>query len=258
MSAPIDVVKFPRTPHVEGSALQPGDDDQPLFDEAQLAGTEVVVTEKLDGANVGLRFDPTGRPWLFSRSHLLGNEVWFDRLKAQVAASAAQWFELLGSGVVLYGEWLLPRHTVFYDALPAYWIVFDAFDLERGEFFGADAHKALLERLGLSGPPLVWRGRGERLPEVSSLVGRSAFVSPNLSARFDDLVRERGLSLPIERAQTELTGSMEGVVVRLERAGRFVGRCKYVRPGFRQTIADSKTHWASRPFVPNLLSAVRP
>lgn len=258
MRAPIDIVKFPRTPHVEGSALQPGDDDQPLFDADALAGTEVVVTEKLDGTNVGLRFDEHGRPSLFSRSHFLGTEVWFDRVKAQVAASAARWFELMGSTVVLYGEWLLPKHTVFYDSLPAYWIVFDAFDLERSEFFATSQREALLDRLGLGSPPVIWRGPGERLPSVRSLVGRSAFASPELSARFDQLVAERGLSLPIERGQTELTGSMEGVVVRLERGGRFAGRCKYVRPGFRQTIADSKTHWASRPFVPNLLAGVRP
>ena len=77
-------------------------------------------------------------------------------------------------------------------------------------------------------------------------------------AAFDALIASRGLVLEKERAQTQLDGQMEGLYFRLERDGRFVSRCKYVRPGFRQTIASAGSHWASRPMVQNLLAGVRP
>ena len=52
----MDLIKFPRTRHLEGSRLQAGDiaDDKPL---AELAGQSLVVEEKLDGANSAVSFD---------------------------------------------------------------------------------------------------------------------------------------------------------------------------------------------------------
>ena len=258
MSAPVDIVKFPRTPHLEGSALQPGDDDVPQQRRRSLEGFEVVVTEKLDGINIGLRFDAAGKSWLFSRSHFVGTEAWFDRLKAQVAIASSACFERLGTRFIVYGEWLFARHTVFYDALPAYFFVFDAFDVVEQRFLGTVERRALIDGLGFFEAPELWRGSGVDLPEVDALLSRSRFATTQLSDTFDALITSRGLVLERERAQTQLTGQMEGLYFRLERDGRFVARCKYVRPGFRQTISDSGTHWASRPLVSNLLAGVRP
>src|SRR5262245_52782303 len=42
--------KYPRTPHVEGSRFQPGDDDLDCAPFADLQGKYIVVEEKLDGA----------------------------------------------------------------------------------------------------------------------------------------------------------------------------------------------------------------
>lgn len=257
MGAPIDIVKYPRTPHLEGSELQPGDDDVPRMRRRALEG-EILVTEKLDGINIGLRFDASGRPWLFSRAHLLGNEPWFDRLKAQVAAVASACFARLGDRYALYGEWLFAKHTVFYDSLTAYFFVFDVLELEGGRFLGTDEREDLLSGLGFAEAPLLWRGPGRELPPIDALLGPSRFASPRLRDAFEVLISARGLDLERERAQTELSGLMEGLVFRLERDGRFVSRCKFVRPGFRQAIASSGTHWASRPLVPNLLVGVRP
>ncbi|MBL8939974.1 MAG: RNA ligase family protein [Archangium sp.] len=257
MRAPVDIVKFPRTPHLEGSELQPGDDDVPRMHRRALEG-DVVVTEKLDGINIGLRFDDHGKAWLFSRSHFIGAEPWFDRLKAQIAANAVGLFERLGTRFVVYGEWLFARHTVFYDSLPAYFFVFDALEIEGARFLSTAERSELLDGLGLSEAPVVWRGKGRALPEVEALLGRSQFASPSLADSFEALIASRGLVLEKERAQTQLNGQMEGLCFRLERDGRFVSRCKYVRPGFRQTIASSGTHWASRPLVQNLLAGVRP
>ena len=49
----LEILKYPRTPHLRGSRLQAGDsaDDVPY---AALAGRQIVVEEKLDGANAAL------------------------------------------------------------------------------------------------------------------------------------------------------------------------------------------------------------
>ena len=87
------ILKYPRTPHLEGSRLQPGDsaaDQAPL---ASLAGRHVVIEEKLDGANAGLSFSGAADLLLQSRGHYLtggGRERQFNLFKQWAAAHEAR------------------------------------------------------------------------------------------------------------------------------------------------------------------------
>ena len=56
--------KYPRTHHLEGSRLQPGDEDSQSVPFALLAGRYLVIEEKLDGANAGISFDAAGKQLL--------------------------------------------------------------------------------------------------------------------------------------------------------------------------------------------------
>ncbi len=112
--------KYPRTRHVEGSRLQVGDmaDDKPIKD---LAGQNLIVEEKLDGANSAVSFDVQGNLLLQSRGHYLtggGRERHFALLKTWAAAHAHVLEPVLGHRFVMYGEWMYAKHTVFYDRLP--------------------------------------------------------------------------------------------------------------------------------------------
>ncbi|HEX8069467.1 MAG TPA: RNA ligase family protein [Pyrinomonadaceae bacterium] len=48
--------KYPRTPHLNGSRLQPGDEELRVIPFESLKGRRVVVEEKLDGANSAVSF----------------------------------------------------------------------------------------------------------------------------------------------------------------------------------------------------------
>src|SRR5688500_9309043 len=65
------IQKYPRTHHVEGSRLQPGDGDLAAVPFRELAGRHLVVEEKVDGANAALRFGADGSLLLQSRGHYL-------------------------------------------------------------------------------------------------------------------------------------------------------------------------------------------
>lgn len=60
--------KYPRTRHIRGSRLQPGDHDLSAAPFGLLAGRHLVVEEKLDGANAGISFGPGGELRLQSRA----------------------------------------------------------------------------------------------------------------------------------------------------------------------------------------------
>ena len=53
--------KYPRTRHIEGSRLQPGDEDLSAAPWAEIAGRHLVIEEKMDGANCGVSFSPDGK-----------------------------------------------------------------------------------------------------------------------------------------------------------------------------------------------------
>src|SRR5262245_11848581 len=63
--------KYPRTQHLVGSRLQPGDEDLDAVPMSALAGRHVVIEEKMDGANCGVSFGPDAELLLQSRGHYL-------------------------------------------------------------------------------------------------------------------------------------------------------------------------------------------
>lgn len=141
------ILKYPRTPHLEGSGLQPGDEDLAILRFDELAGRHLVVEEKVDGANCGVSFDSGGRLRLQSRGHYLTGgprERQFHLLKGWASRYAAELWELLGDRYVLYGEWCYGKHTIFYDHLPHYLMEFDLYDTREDLFLSTERR---MERL---------------------------------------------------------------------------------------------------------------
>src|SRR5690349_12704120 len=118
--------KYPRTRHIEGSRLQPGDSPN-VVPWTNVRGRHIVVEEKVDGANAAVSFGGGGRLLLQSRGHYLtggARERHFAALKTWAQAHASHFFEVLGERYVMYGEWVYAKHTVYYDALPHYFLEF--------------------------------------------------------------------------------------------------------------------------------------
>ena len=65
------MLKYPRTPHIQGARIQPGDEDLSKIPFRVIAGRSIVVEEKCDGANSAVSFDADGSLLLQSRGHYL-------------------------------------------------------------------------------------------------------------------------------------------------------------------------------------------
>ena len=257
MSAEEPLAKYPRTHHLEGSRLQPGDEDLAQIPWSELRGRPLVVEEKLDGANSGLSFDSRGQLLLQSRGHYLrggGNERQFSILKSWAHARAPRLRDALGDRYLVYGEWLHAKHTVFYDALPHYFLEFDVLDRSNGDFLSTDRRRELLGSLPLVSVPVLARGRFERLEELTALVGRSLYKSERWRERLDESAREGSADPARVRRETDGSDLMEGLYLKLEEGGRVVGRFKLIRSGFLQTVEGSGSHWMDRPLVANRLA----
>lgn len=224
--------RFPRTPHIawlgDGS---PRDDKvlSPAEAQALLAG-EVVVEEKLDGANLGISVGLDGTLRIQNRGEYLVAPYTgqFERLAKWVAMHEDVLFDTLGEHLILFGEWCAARHSVAYESLPDWFLVFDVYDLFAGRFWSANRRDALARCLGLSIAPALSRGH-------TSL------------ARLESLV---------ESARSHFRrGPVEGIVLRAESPEWLTARAKLVRPDFVQGINE---HWRRRAIEWNRLRLVSP
>ena len=209
--------RFPRTPHLAWlSDGTPRDDKVLPPDEAQaLLSREVVVEEKLDGANLGLSVDEEGKLRLQNRGQYLvppyGGQFsrandWIERHRHSLAPA-------LGHGLILFGEWCAARHSIAYDHLPDWLLALDIYDRGAMRFWSTYRRDAWAARLDVAIVPVLARRR-------MTLAGLKDLVMTGAS-RFG-------------------SAKLEGVVIRREGNEFLDERAKLVRPDFIQSIGR---HW---------------
>lgn len=249
--------KYPRTPHIKGSGLQSGDEDLKTVSFEDLKASHLIVEEKMDGANCGISFTPSGELQLQSRGHYLTGgprERQFQLFKTWANRYAADMWAQLGDRYVLYGEWLYAKHTVYYDELPHYFMEFDILDTHNQSFLSTSRRKDFLQDLPfIYSVHVLHEGKVSSEKVLRDQVGASRFISDYQEKHLRQEAIQCGLSAEKALRETDTTGLMEGLYIKLEQNGVVTGRYKFVRPGFLQTILESGSHWLNRPIIPNRL-----
>ncbi|BAY09261.1 RNA ligase family protein [Calothrix sp. NIES-2098] len=252
------IYKYPRTHHIEGSRLQPGDEDLDSIPFDAIKEQYVVVEEKVDGANAAISFAADGQIRLQSRGHYLTGgvrEKHFNLFKQWANTHALAFWQVLGSRYILFGEWLYAKHTVFYDALPHYFLEYDVLDLEKQVFLSTKSRQQLLSGLPLVSVPVLFSGKLQSYKQLLGLLGESHYQTPAYLQHFREICQEKGLDVERSLKQTDQSSLMEGLYIKVEPEDTVTARYKYVRSSFLTTIQQSDGHWLNRPIIPNLLRA---
>lgn len=253
----IPLLRYPRTAHLLGSRLQGDDTTAGQVPLSALAGTHVVIEEKLDGANSGISFSEGGELLLQSRGHyLLGGfgERQFNLLKIWTAAHENRLLSLLEDRYVMYGEWLYAKHSVWYDRVPHYFNEFDIYDRHTQVFLSTPRRHALLGSTPVLSVPVLYSGPAPTCAaQLRKLVVHSLAKSRQWRQNFEEAVTREGLPLELCWKQTDKSDQSEGLYLKVENELEVLGRYKLVRHSFTQAILDGDGHHASRPIVPNRL-----
>lgn len=224
--------KYNRTFHLPWSEGCTSDDKRAESVDS-LIGTEIIITEKMDGSNCSLEHDGC-----FARTHAgPPSHPSFDGFKALHAAVK----HLIPVNFQLFGEWLFAKHSISYDKLPAYFMLFNVrcIDLPdrlidpafacKVEWFAWDEVEIWANEIGVPTVPVLFKGKVSSEKELKELV----------------------LSLMKETSQVGT--EREGVVVRVARSfnDEEFSRCvlKYVRANHVQT----GDHWSHQEIVKNKL-----
>lgn len=222
----MEFFRFPHTPHLawlgEGTprddkVLAPGEADD-------LLSGEVVVEEKVDGANLGISVGEDGVMRVQNRGTYLTRDnahPQFRQLFDWLEVRRIELEDALFPSLILFGEWCVAVHSVRYSRLPDWFLAFDVYDREAGRFWSTRRRNELVDRLRLARVPEVARGRFD-LDGLLSLMGRSRFTDE----------------------------PSEGLYIRRESADWLEGRAKLVRAAFTQAIGE---HWSKRVMERNAL-----
>lgn len=251
-----DLHKYPRTPHIRGSRLGPDDTDPDAVPFDRLAGRFLVVEEKLDGANAAISFAEDGELRLQSRGHYLTGgyrERHFSLLKSWATRFRTELYDALSTRYVMYGEWLYAKHTIYYDMLPHYFLEFDVLDRESGGFLSTERRQALLAGLPVESVPVLASGTIESLIALIGMIGPSRCKSADWRQSLNAAARAEGSNVERTMAESDQSDLMEGLYIKVEESGCVAERYKFVRAGFLAAVADSDSHWQSRPVFPNRL-----
>ncbi len=223
-----DFFRFPHTPHIAWLAEGAPRDDKvlsPAEVKALLAG-DVVLEEKLDGANLGFSLAQDGSLRAQNRGQYLNepHAGQFSRLPAWLAQHSETIATALTPTLMLFGEWCAARHSLDYGNLPDWFLLFDVYDRQVGKFWSSKRRNALAENLGLFTVPELRRGH-QTLPLLKALLQ-------------SDHSRFR-------------SGPLEGIIIRQDSRDWCQNRAKLVRQDFTQTISE---HWRRRQIEWNRLS----
>lgn len=251
------IIKYPRTPHLEGSRLQPGDWDLRQVPFSEIAGRNLVLEEKIDGANCAVSFSPGGELRLQSRGHFLTGgtrERHYDLLKQWAAVHSDRFYSVLGKRYVMYGEWMYAKHCIYYDLLPHYFMEFDVYDRDTGKFLSTARRHELLRELPVSSCAVLAEGRFAGVDEITRHLGDSAYISADHLLHLREDAEKAGLDADAICRQSDTSRTMEGIYIKIEEDGEVKSRLKFVRSSFLQTEETPDKHWLDRVIIPNRIT----
>lgn len=245
-------LKYPSTPHLWNPDLKKALEerrqklgikkkiDEMLSHDETVAllsrdNVKYVWESKLDGTNVGLSFPDGEQLFLQNRGHELksGEHPQYNLFRNWAYTVLLDLQQTLGSRYLMFGEFLLAKHTVEYKTLPHYFFEFDVWDKQEKYFFDTEMRQILLE-------PLVKRNSLQQVPIIH--IGKLSY--------------EEAFAL-IDHPPLFGEDKPEGLYLKIEQDGKTIGRYKMVRPDFIQTIIDEndagEDHWSHKPMEENTL-----
>lgn len=222
-----DFYKFPSTPHLTVLADAVVRDDKIVSRSEceKLLKHELIIEEKVDGANLGISFGPSGNLRCQNRGEYLYHPYTgqWKKLPEWLEPKIDTLFDKVTDQYILFGEWCYAQHSVSYDKLPDWFLAFDVYDKRKARFVSYPKRKAICEQLRLSEVPYLQQGH---------------FSLEDLESMMSDSI------LGDSRA--------EGIYVRSDQGDWLGSRAKIVRPEFVQSIGE---HWSRREIKTNKLKS---
>ncbi|CAF4567852.1 unnamed protein product [Rotaria sp. Silwood1] len=225
---PLGILKFLRTGHIMNLGAATADDFLVSFNQTNHT-PYVVITEKVDGANMGFSLSVDRELLVQNRSHYITSttHAQFRPLYTWIETHRESLYHILDRDnsfperYILYGEWLVATHSIPYTRLSDRFLAFDLYDRQTQTWTDRDTLERLLAQSNIMLVPIMYRG-----PRPTDNVLKEMVHYPS---HFYD-------------------GPVEGIYVKEEHNGQVINRGKIVRSDFTAGITE---HWDKAPMKKN-------
>lgn len=223
--------RFPHTPHLAwlGSG-QPRDDKVYGRDEMKIfLSSEVLIEEKVDGANFGISFDSEGNLRLQNRGAYLEYQrpAQFSKVNPWLERRIDKLFDLLGDRLIVFGEWCAAKHSLDYTNLKDWFLGFDVYDRKVDRFWSSARRDSLFHEVEITPVQPIVHGCFD----------------------FDELI-----DILHKQKSAYRNGQIEGLYLRKEDENFLMSRAKLVHPDFTQQIG---VHWRRQLLCKNSIEPTR-
>ena len=220
-------IKFPRTYHLMcfDSELARGDKLVSPIEAEKFFTTPVQIEEKVDGANLGFSLGNEGDILIQNRGNYISpsSHSQYKKLNRWVSSHMDEILEILFHDFVIFGEWCYAFHSIPYDQLPDWFLVFDIYSIKDGRFISRDRRHDIIKQTKLKEVPYLGK----------------------------EIISPKSLFKMLESKSVLYNGPVEGLYLRIDgEDGYLIDRAKVVRPSFIQSIEQ---HWSKQELVPNKL-----
>jgi hypothetical protein len=198
-------------------------DDKIATSMDKLIGVPIVLTEKMDGSNTSI--ESRG---CFARTHAgAPTHASFDQLKALHAEIGYT----IPPNMQFFGEWCYAKHSIVYESLPGYFLLFGIRELDSKEPFWYDwaEVEGYAEYYELSTVPVLFKGPVNSEKELKELV-ESFMNQPSACG-----------------------GIREGVVARVQREFKDDEFSTCIMKCVRANHVQTSDHWKDQEIIKNKL-----
>ena len=202
--------KYPRTYHLPFS---PGAtaDDKTLKSDEHLHGLEVIITEKMDGENITIYNDGF---------HARSLDSTHKEYHSWLINYIQNFMYKIPDGWRVCGEYLYAKHSIGYENLPSYFLVFSIWD--KNECLCWDDTEIICEELGLCTVPVLWK---------------TQYKTENIQQIATETVKSGG----------------EGIVVRYSGSFQYDEFSSHIAKYVRKNHVQTDEHWSHMQIEKNLL-----
>lgn len=134
-------------------------------------GDNIVIQEKLDGANASFSIDE-GELYTYSRNTQLSESNTLGGFYNFILDSFNDRKYLLNEDYIYFGEWLNP-HKVKYEGYEKQFFLFDIYSKSKQQYLDFDVTEHEAITLGLNLIPVFYKGKYESFEQLESYIGKT-------------------------------------------------------------------------------------
>lgn len=213
----------------------------------------VVIEEKIDGTNIGISFDNDANITIEPK-HKIHNIKEFAHLHMWANENINKLWDLISDRYILFGTYAYAKHTIFYNNLCGYFLECDIYDRKTEKWLSTYKRQELISLHGgniICSAPILKIGRIHFGDTLKQYIIPSFYKTEKWKQDLEFYCNKFHYDFPQIIQETDDSLLSAGLYIKHEDKDTIIGKYKYIRSQFAETMLNSKPN---KIIIPNILT----